>query len=194
MKHLVVFASGSGTNFQSIIDAVHRGDISVSIAGLITNKPNIGAIERAKDHDIPFKVIDPAEFGSEQEFTKALIKQLQAWDTDLIALAGYLKKIPADVIQEFPNRILNIHPALLPKYGGKGFYGMNVHRAVVEAGEAESGCSVHIVTKEFDEGPVVAQTKVAVHPDDTPESLAKRILSEEHKLYPIAIQKHLKTL
>lgn len=189
----MVFASGSGTNFQSIIDAIQRGDIHAQISGLITNREDIGAIERASQQQIPVKVINPDQL-TESEFADALLDQLRQWNTDLVALAGYLKKIPTKVIQTYSNRILNIHPSLLPKYGGKGYYGINVHQAVLEAGDAESGCSVHIVTEEFDEGPVVAQTVVGVQPDDTPKDLAKRILAEEHKLYPQAIQKHLQKL
>ncbi|WP_026166487.1 phosphoribosylglycinamide formyltransferase [Gracilimonas tropica] len=193
MKNIVVFASGSGTNFQSLIDAIARGDLSAQISGLITNRTNIGAIHRAQKHGIPVKVIDP-DILSEDHFADQLINQIHHWNADLIVLAGYLKKIPASVIEAYSNRILNIHPALLPKFGGKGFYGLNVHQAVIEAGEQESGCSVHIVTEEFDKGPVIAQTKVKILPGDTPESLAKRILAEEHKLYPKAIQKHLQNL
>lgn len=194
MKKIVVFASGSGTNFQSIIDAIQCGDITATVSGLITDRPEIGAIERAKKHNIPFRVISPSDLTDEIEFGKQLLSQLSHWNTDLIVLAGYLKKIPQEVIHVYKDRILNIHPALLPKFGGKGFYGMNVHRAVIEAEEKESGCSVHIVTNEFDEGPVIAQRKVQVKKNDTPEELAKRILKEEHRLYPEAIQKYIQNL
>ena len=194
LKNIVVFASGSGTNFQSIIDAVQRGDITARISGLITNKDGIKAIERAKKNQIPAKVINPNNLDSEKDFESRLLNQLKEWNADLIVLAGYLKKIPSAVIENYPNRILNIHPSLLPKYGGKGFYGTNVHKAVLKAGEKESGCSVHVVTEEFDEGPVLAQKTVPVLQNDTPEELASRILKEEHKLYPDTIQKHLQTL
>lgn len=194
MKNIVVFASGSGTNFQSIIDAVDRGEITANIAGLITDKDNIGALQRAENHDIPTSIISHYKLSDEAEFAEELLTQLRSWNADLIILAGYLKKIPNSVIREFENKILNIHPSLLPKFGGKGFYGMNVHRAVIEAGEGESGCSVHIVTDEFDEGPVIARSIVKIEESDTPEILAEKILKEEHQLYPKAIQKHLKTL
>ncbi|SMO86383.1 phosphoribosylglycinamide formyltransferase [Gracilimonas mengyeensis] len=193
-KNIVVFASGSGTNFQAIIDAAESGHLNARISGLITNKKDIGSIERAKKHSIPVKIIPPTDFSSEQDFATHLIKQLEKWNADLVVLAGYLKKIPKQMIQAYPNRILNIHPALLPKYGGKGFYGIHVHRAVLEAGEEESGCTIHIVTEAFDEGPVLAQAKVPVKKDDTPEELANRILKEEHKLYPAVIQQHLQNL
>lgn len=194
MSNLVVFASGSGTNFRSIIEACERNEISADITGLITDKAGIGAIDHAQEFEIPHKVILPANFSSEHDFAQALITQLNRWNADLIILAGYLKKIPEQVINTYADRILNIHPALLPKFGGKGFYGMKVHRAVIESGETESGCSVHIVTKEFDEGPVLGQIKVPVKDDDTPESLAKRVLEQEHQLYPKVIQNHLNHL
>lgn len=191
MKNIVVFASGSGTNFQSVIQAVQRGDIDARISGLVTNKAEIGAIEKARKYSISSRVLDPNKFEDEREYTRQLLEQLNNWNTDMIVLAGYLKKIPAEVIQAYQNRILNIHPALLPKYGGKGYYGLNVHKAVIDSGEKESGCSVHIVTDEFDAGPVLAQAKVAVLEGDTPEKLAKRVLEQEHKLLPKVIKQVL---
>lgn len=194
LKNIVVFASGSGSNFQSIIDAVNRGEISANISGLITNKSNAGAIQKAREHNIPVQIISPADFHKKSEFATQLLMQLNDWKADLLILAGYLKKIPAPIIHKFENRILNIHPSLLPKFGGKGFYGLNVHKAVIEAEENESGCTIHIVTEEFDKGPVIAQKKVPVYKSDTPEKLAERILKEEHNLYPFAIQKYIETL
>jgi formyltetrahydrofolate-dependent phosphoribosylglycinamide formyltransferase len=187
--NIVVFASGSGTNFQAIIDATEDGSIDGQITGLITNKSDIQAIKRARDHGIPHKLLSPSHFSTQEEYVTALLQQLKKWDTDLIALAGYLVKIPAEVIQQYEGLIVNIHPALLPKYGGKGFYGMNVHRAVIENKESESGCTVHVVTEEYDEGPILGQRKVPVKPTDTPSSLAKRVLKEEHELFPSIIAK-----
>ncbi len=189
MINIVVFASGSGTNFQAIIDAVENGQIDGRIRGLITNKQNIQAIERAQKHSIPHVFLTASQFSDDTNYIKALLEQLSEWDTDLIALAGYMIKIPAEIIQEYKGRMVNIHPALLPKYGGKGFYGMNVHRAVIENGETESGCSVHLVTEEYDEGPVLARRKVKVKDSDDAPALAKRILKEEHKLFPEVIAK-----
>jgi formyltetrahydrofolate-dependent phosphoribosylglycinamide formyltransferase len=194
LKGLVVFASGSGTNFQSLIDAIEKGKLSAKINGLITDKPDIGSIDRAKDHGIPHKVITPSAYESESEFAEALLDQLKTWNTDLIVLAGYLKKIPLQVIECYENRILNIHPSLLPKYGGKGYYGLNVHRAVIENQESISGCTVHLVNEEFDKGPILAQTEVPVQPNDTPEILAARILKQEHKLLPDTIEEYLNKL
>tara|TARA_R100000005_G_C4988663_1_gene196459 strand:- start:1081 stop:1665 length:585 start_codon:yes stop_codon:yes gene_type:complete len=194
LKNIVVFASGSGSNFQSIIDAVKRGDIPARITGLISNKPDIGAIERADKENIPSRVINPDSLSEDSDFDEILLSQLLEWKADLIVLAGYLKKIPSGIIKKYPNRILNIHPSLLPKFGGKGFYGSNVHKAVLEAGDTESGCTVHIVTEEFDKGPILDQAKVPVLEDDTPEVLAERVLKEEHKLFPKTIKQHIQTL
>ena len=187
MINIVVFASGSGTNFQSIIDATEDGQIPGQICGLITNKDGIQAIERAKKHGISYKTLSPSQFNNKSEYTEELLDQLANWNTDLIALAGYLLKVPAEVIQKYEGRILNIHPSLLPKYGGKGFYGLNVHRAVIDNEETESGCTVHLVTEEYDTGPILAQKKVPVKHSDDASSLAERVLKEEHELFPKVI-------
>lgn len=189
MLNIVVFASGSGTNFQAIIDGVEAGQINGRIAGLITNKDDIKAIERAQSHSIPYCIIPPSNYENEHKFGQALLNQLLEWKTDLIALAGYIIKIPAMVIEEFHGRIVNIHPSLLPKYGGKGYYGERVHRAVIENRETESGCTVHMVTEEYDDGPILGQRKVVVKDSDDTSSLAQRILAEEHQLYPEVLAK-----
>lgn len=189
MINIVVFASGSGTNFQAIIDAVENGQINGRIVGLITNKKGIKAIDRAQNHNIAHKYLAPSDFSSYPDYIEALLKQLDQWDTQLIALAGYMIKIPSEIIDKYKNRIVNIHPSLLPKYGGKGFYGMNVHRAVIDNEETLSGCTAHIVTEEYDQGPILGQRKVQVKESDDPESLASRILKEEHKLFPEVIAK-----
>ena len=184
MKHIVVFASGSGTNFQAIIDAVKSGQINARVKGLLSDNPNCKALDRAKKNDIETAVIHPSDFESTEGFGKALIETLESWKADLIVLAGYLKKIPLSVIRAYENRIINIHPSLLPKFGGKGFYGSKVHQAVLDANEEESGCSVHIVTEEYDKGPVLKQQKVPVYKSDDVETLAQRILQQEHYLLP----------
>ena len=189
MINIVVFASGSGTNFQALIDAVESGQINGRIAGLITNKKGIQAIERAQTHSIDHKYLTPSDFSSHRKYVEALLSQLKKWDTQLIVLAGYMIKIPVEIIDEYKNRIVNIHPSLLPKYGGKGFYGMKVHRAVIDNKETTSGCTVHIVTEEYDQGPILGQRKVPVKKSDDAETLAKRILKEEHKLFPKIIAK-----
>lgn len=187
--NIVVFASGSGTNFQAIINAVADDQIKGRIRGLITNKSDIQALERARRHDIEHTTLAPTQFSNHSDYIDALLDQLHRWNTDLIVLAGYMIKIPVEVIKEYQGRIVNIHPSLLPKYGGKGFYGMNVHEAVLENDECESGCTVHLVTEKYDAGPIIAQQKVPVKDSDDASTLADRILEEEHKLFPKVIAK-----
>lgn len=191
MKKLTVFASGSGTNFQAIIDAVERGELDATITGLITSRGQIGALDRARQAGIPGKVIKPGHYRTEESFAASLLEALQKFDPDLIVLAGYTVKVPASVIRKYAGRILNIHPSLLPRYGGKGFYGMRVHEAVLRAGDKESGCTVHLVDEEYDRGPILAQRNVPVFSDDTPEVLARRVLEQEHQILPLTIQKLL---
>lgn len=186
MKKLVVLASGSGSNFQAIIDAVRNNELNIEIAGLITNRDGIGAIEHAKMNRIPVNVINDTD---QDDFKIKLIDQLQKWQPDLIVLAGFLKKIPPEVITGFPNKIINIHPALLPKFGGKGFYGLRVHEAVLKSGDTISGCTVHYVNNEYDRGWMIEQKEVPVLPSDSPEILAKRVLKAEHELLPSVIKK-----
>lgn len=190
----MVFASGSGTNFQAIIDAVNTGQINARINGLISNRDDNKALERARKHDIEARTIRPADFENHTAYTEALLEILKQWQTDLIVLAGYLLKIPAPVIRAYENRIINIHPSLLPKYGGKGFFGEKVHRAVLESGDTETGCTVHIVTEKYDDGPILAQERVPVHASDTPRKLAARVLEKEHKLLPAVITSLIKKM
>lgn len=178
IPRIAVFASGSGSNFQAILDAIASGRLDASVSALIASKPGIGAILKAEKHGIPVFIGDATQ-------------ALESSKPDLLVLAGYLKPIPSHIIEAFPNRILNIHPALLPNFGGKGMYGRHVHEAVIAAGEAESGCTVHIVTENYDEGPVLAQARVPVLPGDTAETLAARVLEQEHFLYPHIIQQVL---
>lgn len=187
MQNLVFFASGSGTNFQSVIDAINSGQLKARITGLISNRADAGAINRAKTHNFPTYVIDSGS----PNYETHLLNILSTLRPDLIVLAGYLKKIPTQVIKDYSKRIINIHPSLLPKYGGKGFYGMNVHRAVIKNHETVSGCTVHFVDEIYDNGQIIEQTEVPVDQNETPESLAKKILQHEHKLLPKTIQKLL---
>lgn len=195
MKHIVVFASGSGTNFQAIIDAVNNGKIkNARIRGLISNNPDSKALERAKKNGIETRVLAPEKFARYNDYIQTLEEVISGWKTDLIVLAGYLLKIPETVIDEYEGRIINIHPSLLPKYGGKGYYGIKVHQAVIDNNEKESGCTVHFVTEEYDEGPILAQRKVPVYETDTPETLAGRILEQEHDLLPKVIRELVEDL
>lgn len=194
MKHIVVFASGSGTNFQALIDAVESGKIKARITGLVTNKSGIQALERARKHDIDTFTAKPSSFSSQDDYIQSLLDKLKGWKTDLIVLAGYMIKVPVEIIDEYSGRIINIHPSLLPKYGGKGFYGIKVHEAVLENNEKESGCTVHLVTEEYDKGPVLGQIKVPVKSLDSPQSLAKRVLEKEHELLPRVVDEMINEL
>lgn len=188
MKKLVVFASGSGSNFQAIIDAIREHRIKAQITGLITNRENTGAEKRAIHHNIPVAIISDNDPSSNEN---KLENRLADWSPDLIVLAGYLKKVPDHIVRKYQNRIINIHPSLLPKYGGKGFYGLNVHEAVLRSGDTLTGCTVHYVNENYDEGDIIDQIEVEVHDTDTPETLASRVLKEEHKLLPNVIKKLL---
>lgn len=185
---LTVFASGGGTNFQSIIDAVESGFLTAEIALLVASRPDAGALNRAARHGIPAEVITPEQFPSEPAYTEALLDLLQRYGTDLIALAGYMKKIPVDVVRAYHNRMLNVHPSLLPAFGGQGMYGRRVHQAVLDYGARWTGATIHIVDEEYDNGPIVLQEPVRVEQDDTAETLARRVLEVEHRLYPEAIR------
>jgi formyltetrahydrofolate-dependent phosphoribosylglycinamide formyltransferase len=193
LKNLVVFASGSGSNFQSIIDAISEEKLDAKIVGFISNNSSAYSIKRAQENDIPVLVASPSEFTSEKSYSLRILDQLKTWNADVLILAGYLKKIPSDIIASYKNNILNIHPSLLPKYGGKGFYGLKVHEAVIANCEAESGCTVHIVTEDYDKGLIIEQSIVKVLTTDSPSDLAKRVLRKEHELFPKAIKKHLLT-
>lgn len=189
MKKLVVFASGSGSNFQAIIDGIEKKEIKAQISGLITDRLGTGAVARAKIHQIPY--LEIYEKNSEL-FSIRVSEQLTIWNPDLIVLAGFLRKVSDIVVQKYNNKIINIHPALLPKYGGKGYHGLNVHKAVLEAGDSESGCTVHYVNEEYDRGDIIMQERVEVRNSDTPTTLAARVLKAEHQLLPTVINKLLK--
>lgn len=189
---IVVLASGSGSNFQAILQAIDRGEVYAEVVRLIASRPAIGAIEKASNANIPSIVIQRKQFDDPDAFENALLTEISSAKPDLIVLAGYLVQIPVSVIRAFENRIINIHPSLLPDFGGKGYYGQKVHDAVITAGKSESGCTVHLVTENYDEGPILAQSKVPVLPGDTQDSLASRVLTEEHKLLPKTIQTILK--
>jgi phosphoribosylglycinamide formyltransferase-1 len=187
---LAVFASGSGSNFQAILEAVAAGTLPAEVVLCVSNKPTAYALERAAAHGVPTAVLDPrsSEFTGEDDYTARLLETLARHRVNFIALAGYMQKIPVAVVGAFRGRILNIHPALLPRFGGKGMYGKHVHRAVLDAGEGESGATVHLVDEEFDTGPIVLQRRVPVQAGDTPETLAARVLTVEHRLYPEALR------
>jgi phosphoribosylglycinamide formyltransferase-1 len=175
VKRIAVFASGTGTNAQALIRhfEFHR-DAQVTL--VVCNNPKAGVLEIAREHGVETLLVDKAHFFDGH----TIVEQLRERGIDLVVLAGFLWLIPKDLIAAFPNRIVNIHPALLPKFGGKGMYGKHVHEAVIAAGEKESGITIHYVNEHFDEGAPIAQFKCAVFPEDTAESLAARIHGLEH--------------
>jgi len=187
VKTLVFFASGSGSNLQAVLDAIHNGRLHARVGGLICNRRRAGVLQRARIADIPVCLLTPEKQKNEEVTTQVLLEQLRSWSPDLIVLAGYLRKVPDTVLREWPGRIINIHPSLLPRHGGKGFYGLNVHRSVLESGDMVSGCTVHLVTEAYDAGPILGRREVPVLPDDTPETLQQRVLREEHHLLPEVI-------
>ncbi|HLH86770.1 MAG TPA: phosphoribosylglycinamide formyltransferase [Thermoplasmataceae archaeon] len=180
-KKIVVFASGEGTNFQAIIDAVRYGSIRAKIEALITDRPLCGAINRAKTSGIPVLVVRKKGV-SEERFCEELLRILEQISPDLIVLAGYLKIIPQRVVESFRYRIINLHPSLLPCFGGAGMFGMRVHEAVIGSGARFSGCTVHFVDNSVDGGPIIGQSVVGVDDSDTPESLSEKIHPKEHEL------------
>lgn len=178
-----VLASHGGSNMQAIIDGCKNGEIDGEVAVVICNNSKAGAVERAKRENIPVYHLSSSNYPDEKELDDAVLLVLEKHKVNIVALAGYMKKLGEKVLREYHNRVLNIHPALLPKFGGKGMYGINVHKAVLEAGEEESGATVHLVNEKYDEGGILQNKRVPVMPDDTPESLAERILAQEHRLY-----------
>jgi formyltetrahydrofolate-dependent phosphoribosylglycinamide formyltransferase len=183
-----VFASGRGSNFASIVKAKEEGRLSARICLLVTNNPEAGALGIAAAHGIPAKVIAKETYGTREQFVEAMLSSLREHEVEWIALCGYMKKIPSEVIAAFPGRILNIHPALLPSFGGKGMYGLHVHEAVIASGCKVSGVTVHVVDEQYDHGAIVAQKCVVVEEGDTPADLAERVLHSEHELYPQVLQ------
>lgn len=188
---LGVLISGGGSNLQAIIDACAGGVLAgvATIAVVIANRADAYGLERARAAGVPAICLEPRAFGSRREHSAALLETLRQHTVDIVCLAGYLLKVEPDVLAAFSGRMLNIHPALLPKYGGAGMYGHHVHEAVIAAGDTESGATVHVVDGEYDHGPVILQETVPVMPGDTADALARRVLSVEHTLFPAGILK-----
>lgn len=182
---LALFASGGGSNVGAILDAIDAGDLRADPVLLVSDRPGAGALARAEARGIPTEVIAPLSDAS--HFAQVLLDALARQEADAIALAGYLKKIPDPVVWAFKDRILNVHPSLLPAFGGAGWYGKKVHQGVLDTGCRVSGATVHLVDSEYDTGPIVLQEAVRVEPDDTAETLAARVLAVEHRLFPRAL-------
>lgn len=187
MKKLGILCSGSGTNFQAIIDSILDGNIDGEIACMIYNRKDAYAKVRAEKADIPALYINKLQYNNEISFTDAIFNNLLDFNVDIVILAGFLSKIGITTIEHYKNKIINTHPALIPSFCGKGFYGLNVHSAVIEYGAKISGCTIHFIDKNYDTGPVIMQKSIPVLYNDTPESLANRILPIEHELLTRAI-------
>ncbi len=186
MKNIVILGSGAGSNAENIVH-YFKDHPSIRVASFVANKAEAGMVARAEKLGIPCKV-----FGRDAFYdTHSVVDFLQGIETDLVVLAGFLWLIPQELIKAFPNRIVNIHPALLPKFGGKGMYGSKVHQAVIEAGEEESGISIHLVNAHFDEGEILRQEKIKLDSAETAGSLEGRIRVLEHRFYPIVIEQLL---
>jgi phosphoribosylglycinamide formyltransferase-1 len=184
-----IFASGRGSNFRAILESIKAGKTkNARITLVISNNSGAGALQTARENSIPALHISRMQFTSDDDYTKALFNALEDHEVNFIVLAGYMKKIDPCIVRKFKNRILNIHPALLPKYGGDGMFGRHVHEAVIASHDPVSGATVHIVDEEYDHGSIVLQKKVPVGPADTAESLAEKVLAIEHQLYPEAIR------
>ncbi|SHF79006.1 formyltetrahydrofolate-dependent phosphoribosylglycinamide formyltransferase [Flavobacterium fluvii] len=186
MKKIVIFASGSGTNAENIIKHFKSTSIG-TVVSVFTNNPKAYVIERAKNFQVPTEIFSREELNSDK-----ILQKLIAIQPDLIVLAGFLLKFPENIIAQYPDKIINVHPALLPKYGGKGMYGMNVHKAIVENKEKETGISIHYVNENYDEGNIIFQKKVTVLITDTPEVVAEKIHELEQKYFPSIVEEVLK--
>ncbi len=183
-KNIVLFASGNGTNAENIIRYFQEKK-TANILEVLTNNPRAGVIERTQKLDVPVRVFSGKDLSSPDE----LIRHLREIKTDLIVLAGFLWKIPTVLIRQFPQKIINLHPALLPEFGGKGMYGLHVHKAVLAAGKEKSGITIHYVDEIYDNGRIIFQAETEVSKTDTPESLAKKIHALEYRYFPEIIEK-----
>ena len=189
MLNIGVLVSGGGTNLQAIIDGIENGSIpDTEIRFVISINKNANALERAKKHQIPAEAISPKDFETREAFNQALVERIDSYGVDLVVLAGCLLIIPPQLIEKYRYRIINIHPSLIPSFCGKGYYGLHVHEKVLERGVKVTGATVHFVDEGTDTGPIILQKAVAVHQDDTPEILQRRVMEEaEWKILPQAI-------
>ncbi|MCI8536177.1 MAG: phosphoribosylglycinamide formyltransferase [Hungatella sp.] len=190
MLKIGVMVSGGGTNLQAILDAIDNGQLkNVEVKVVISNNSGAYALERAKKHGIEAVYLSPKSFESREEFNDALLEKVDEYSLDLIVLAGFLVAIPAAMIRKYPNKIINIHPSLIPSFCGVGYYGLKVHEAALSRGVKLTGATVHFVDEGMDSGPIILQKAVEVLPGDTPEILQRRVMEEaEWKILPQAIQ------
>lgn len=183
-----VLISGSGTNLQSLIDNVEKGKIDGKITVVISNKADAYGLERARQHNIKAVFVNQKEYEDSDSYNEAVLKELKNCGVELVVLAGYLKILSRHFIETYKNRIINIHPSLIPSFCGKGYYGLKVHEAAVNYGIKVSGATVHFVDEEADSGPIIIQETVKVDFADTPETLQKKVLKIEHKILPQAVK------
>ena len=186
-KRLAIFASGSGSNAEKIIE-YFKGNQNVHIEAIYSDRKKAKVLERAEKHKIPSITFNKSHF---LEDTQSIIDDLKSKKIDLIVLAGFLLLIPESLIDAFPQKIINIHPSLLPKHGGKGMFGSNVHKSVSESGDSETGITVHFVNKEFDKGRIISQIKCVIKEHDDPQNIASKVLAIEHQYYPMIIDQLL---
>ncbi len=183
-KRVAAFCSHGGSNFAAIADAAARGEVPIDVVLMVHNNARAGAKAKAEARGIPTAWVPRKQFADEQSYADRLSAILEKHQVDIVALAGFMQLIPRAIVTRYAGRITNIHPALLPLFGGKGFFGMHVHRAVFESGMKVSGATVHLVDEQYDRGPILAQRAVSIADCATPEEIAARVLVEEHKLYP----------
>lgn len=186
--HLAVLISGNGSNLQAIIDACQSTDFPAEIKVVISSSPDAYGLERAKKAGIPTLGLNYKSFNSREDFESIIQNELGNYHIDLICLAGFMRVLTPSFIAKWSHRIINTHPSLLPKFGGTGMYGMRVHKAVIKAGVDISGSTIHYVIPDVDKGEIILQKQVSVHPDDTPETLATKVIEQEHIAYPEAIK------
>ncbi len=186
MFKIAILASGSGSNLQSIIDNVENGFLNCKIEMVIGSREGIYAIERAKRHNIDTFIVSKKDYGDAISYK--ILELVKKREIDLIVLAGYISILEGSLLEEYKDKIINIHPSLIPSFCGEGMYGLNVHKAVIESGVKVSGCTIHFVNNEVDGGSIILQEAVKVYFSDTPENLQKRVLKKEHKLLPLAIK------
>jgi len=185
---VLVSGHSGGTNFQAILDAIARDDLHAQVALLVSTNHEHGAVARAHQAHVKTMVLPPENAASQEEWDHRVADKLYQEGVSVVCLAGYLRFISPVLLEAFPQRILNVHPALLPSFGGQGMYGLRVHRAVLDHGCKLSGCTVHFVDGRYDTGPIIAQACVPVEESDTPETLAARVQMQEHRLYPQCIE------
>lgn len=194
LTRIAVFASGTGSNFINIVDKINQFKLNAEVVLLISNNPGSGSVKFAIKNNINVEIINKFRCKDENNINLKYKLSLKENKIDLILLAGFMKKIPVDIIKIYENKILNIHPSLLPDYGGKGFYGMNVHNAVFSSKEKFSGATVHYVNERYDKGPILIQKKIDIQDCNSPDEIATKVLKVEHEIFPEAVKKHLKSL